>query len=419
MKRLVSIVLFLACSSAPAADADATPQRIFEQRIVPIFKSPNPSSCVQCHLAGVDLKQYILPSADKTFLSLRDQGLVDLQKPLDSKILRLIKMGEEDRSAAALLHDKVRKREYEAFALWIQACCKDEKLREAPRLAPSEVAKPTVPVEVIQHARKDRLLESFERNVWAHRFRCMGCHQEGTTQNAEQRKKHGERVSWMKQAGALATMNYLIGASTLIDEESPEKSLLLQKPLGVIKHGGGKKFVVGDLGYKGFRAWLEDYAAIVGNRYTRLADLPAEKRDVQKFGTDIWIKLDKTLPEWGDKLLVATLYAWDDKAGTWEKEPIAMTDRVVWGQGKQWQHNLTLVAATNSERARTWIREKPALPPGRYMVRIHVDRRNKLATDWKATLDADDFAGQAEVTSRWPEGYGKMTVIPSDRVKMP
>ena len=50
---------------------------VFEQRIMPIFRSTKPSSCVQCHLASVDLKNYILPSSEKTFLSLRDQGLVD------------------------------------------------------------------------------------------------------------------------------------------------------------------------------------------------------------------------------------------------------------------------------------------------------------------------------------------------------
>ena len=63
--------------SAIAARAD-DPTKVFEERIVPIFKSPNPSSCAQCHLAAVDLKDYILPSAKDTFLALRDQGLIDL-----------------------------------------------------------------------------------------------------------------------------------------------------------------------------------------------------------------------------------------------------------------------------------------------------------------------------------------------------
>ena len=90
--------LLLAGSPLQAADDKSAPEQVFEKRIMPIFKSPNPSSCTQCHLSGVDLKNYILPSSEKTFLSLRDQGLVDLQKPENSKILHLINMNEADKS---------------------------------------------------------------------------------------------------------------------------------------------------------------------------------------------------------------------------------------------------------------------------------------------------------------------------------
>ena len=69
-----SAALFYVLPSAHAND-QPTPEQVFEKRIMPIFKSPNPSSCTQCHLSGVDLKNYILPSSEKTFLSLRDQGL--------------------------------------------------------------------------------------------------------------------------------------------------------------------------------------------------------------------------------------------------------------------------------------------------------------------------------------------------------
>src|SRR5271168_1708172 len=119
--------LILVSLFSPAAEP--TPEQVFERRIVPIFKSPKPSSCVQCHLSGVDLKNYILPSSEKTFLSLRDQGLVDLKKPEDSKILRLINMNESDRTGANLIHEKTRKAEYEAFAEWIKVCTNDPKLR--------------------------------------------------------------------------------------------------------------------------------------------------------------------------------------------------------------------------------------------------------------------------------------------------
>ena len=82
--KLCALLTVLCCCIAAnfalGADGAADAQTVFERRILPIFKSPNPSSCTECHLAGVDLKNYILPSHEKTFLSLRDQGLIDLDR---------------------------------------------------------------------------------------------------------------------------------------------------------------------------------------------------------------------------------------------------------------------------------------------------------------------------------------------------
>src|SRR5262249_19341699 len=147
-----------AASGKKAEADDGSPRRVFEKRILPIFKAPDPSSCVQCHLAGVDLKNYILPSHEQTFVSLRDQGLIDLDTPAKSKILALIQMGEDDKAPASLIQQKVRKAEYEAFADWIKRSARDPKLRSLPKLKPAELAGPKRPVEVIRHARTDRLL---------------------------------------------------------------------------------------------------------------------------------------------------------------------------------------------------------------------------------------------------------------------
>src|SRR5262245_38626946 len=111
MNRPAVVALLLTALTnppCPAAEPEPTPQQVFERRILPIFKSPEPSSCLQCHLAGVDLKNYILPSHEKTFASLRDQGLIDLDRPERSKILHLIRMGDDDRSAAARVHQKAQ-----------------------------------------------------------------------------------------------------------------------------------------------------------------------------------------------------------------------------------------------------------------------------------------------------------------------
>src|SRR5207253_6486838 len=126
---------------------------------------------------------------------------------------------------ANLIPAKTRQAEYDAFAAWIKACAADPALKNAskPEKTPALAVKPT---EVVRHARKDQMLESFEANVWAIRFRCMNCHTEGTPQNDKLKKEHGERVAWAKKDGAAATMEYLL-ASKLIDPAKPTDSLLL------------------------------------------------------------------------------------------------------------------------------------------------------------------------------------------------
>jgi predicted CxxxxCH...CXXCH cytochrome family protein len=405
-------LLGLALSCLPIPGAEPTPQQVFEQRIIPIFQSPNPSSCVQCHLAGVDLKNYILPDADKTFRSLREQGLINLEDPEKSKILQLISMGAKE-TRAALIQQKVRQAEYEAFSVWIKACAADARLRAAAKLPESEQARPARPLEVIRHARQDRLLESFENNVWAWRFRCMNCHSEGTPQNDKYVKEYGKRVAWTKTAGAAATMEYLL-ASKLIDPARPQQSLLLRKPLGE-RHEGGKKFLVGDQAYQGFRAWIEDVAAIRSDRYAKASDLPNESGP-ERFGSDLWLKLVDCPPEWGGKLLQVNVHAWDAQRQDWEAQPLATSDREVAAKARLWQHNLTWLASRGSERAQQWQLGKPAPPAGRYLVKILVDRDGKLAKDWKTKLGAADYVGQVEFQARWREGYGAMTTVSASKV---
>lgn len=403
----IGIVLTLVGS---AVAADPTPADIFQKRILPIFRSPNPSSCAECHLAGVDLKQYLLPDADKTFRSLRDQGLINLDRPAESKIIQLIERSDPKRTTGpASVTAKLREQERAAFLAWITACAADPTLRSSPKLAEADRAHPARPDEVIRHARTDRLLTSFEKNVWAWRFRCMNCHTEGSPQNDKFKAEHGERVAWVKKAGAQATMDYLL-QSKLIDLSNPEASPLLRKPLGD-KHQGGIKFAVGDEAYKGFRAWIEDVAAIRKDRYATAKDLPPADQAPSRFGTEIWFKISDCPPEWGEKLLQVRI---DRKtADDWEE--VAISDRIVSGKLKLWQHTLTLLATPRSEQARTWSQGKPTLAEGIYRARIYLDKEGRLAKDWQATLGEADRVAVVEFRSRWQEGYGAMTTIPAPK----
>src|SRR5262249_44049997 len=156
---------------------------------------------------------------------------------------------------------------------------------------------------------------------------------------------------------------------------------LLRKPLGE-KHEGGVKFAVGDDAYKGFRTWIADVAAVRSGKYAAAKDLPPADTGPARFGTDLWLKLENCPPAWGDKFLQARVFAWDEKAKGWEATPVAVSDRTVSGQGRLWQHNLTLLAEPGSDRAKAWRAGTPALPAGRYLVRVYVDAGGKLAKDW-------------------------------------
>lgn len=412
---LVGLLLVCVATSASGAGPTSDAQTVFERRILPIFKSPNPSSCTECHLAGVDLKNYILASHEKTFLSLRDQGLVDLANPADSKILRFIARGGGTNQGASLISAKVREAELAAFTEWITASARDPKLRAAAKPSAAEVAKPARPLEVIRHARTDRLLASFEENIWSQRFRCSGCHSPAGKENSKLVAEHGEQVAWLKDTPE-ATMRYLI-ATENINLKQPERSRLLLKPLNEIKHGGGQKMLAGDLTYKAFRAWLDDYARTVSDRYASAADLPSRKAAPAMFGTDIWLKLNNTPPQWADRLLQVSLFAWDRANNKWETKPIAISDRGVWGKGKLWQHNLALLADKDSGRALEWSRSGANLPAGKYLLKVHVDVAGRLKSDWNATLDESEMVGEAAIESGWPKGYGKMTVLEAGRLR--
>ena len=412
MKILAVLAVVTTVVNTHAADS----KEIFDRRILPIFKSPNPSSCMECHLAGVDLKNYILPSHERTFVSLRDQGLIDLENPANSKILRLIAMGGGTNEGASLISAKVRETELAAFADWIQASARDPKLRNAAKLPAAELAQPSRPTEVIHHARTDRLLASFEENIWSQRFRCSGCHSPKGSENAKLVAEHGEQVSWLKDT-AEATMRYLLDSEN-INIKQPERSRLLLKPLNEIKHGGGQKMLAGDMTYKAFRVWLDDYARTVNDRYATARDLPKPKSGPVMFATEVWLKLVNTPPEWADRLLQVTLFAWDGDKEAWETEPIAISDRAVSGKLKLWQHNLALLAQRNSALARQWTDNKPSLTAGRYLLKVHVDVKERLKSDWNSTLGDAEFVGEAIVDSRWPKGYGRMTVVESSQLRL-
>lgn len=371
---------------------------VFEKRILPIFQSSKPSSCSECHLSGVDLKEYIRPTQQETFVSLVGAGMIDTENPDESKILHFIKRTPETPN---LVTEKVRTQEYDAFREWIRAAVADPQLIAAK--GDATPIGPQVPDEVVRHARRDRVLASFIDNIWTEVNRCAACH--SPDRNQKQVKEHGDQVSWITLNAPQATLGYMVD-NGLIDAENPDESLLLTKPTMQVEHGGGQKMVVGDRSYKQFRRFIDDYAAMVQGKYTEADQLPPQSAEVSVV-TDIWFKIEGVPAKYDEMLLQADLYRQTD-AG-WSEFRVATSDRPVFGSGNLWQHSLSLTAPRGSK----WAEEikSQRLPAGRYLMKLYIDQTGKLEKDFNAELGQDEFVGQVEVECRWPAGYGQMTVV--------
>ncbi len=439
------VVLGLTFVSGHLADAsEPTPIEIFNQRIMPIFRSPQPSSCVQCHLASVDLKAYILPSHEATFVSLRDQGLINLEAPAESKILTLIRMGQKDLDEGArLIHEKTRQSEYAAFAAWIKACCEDPAIRNLAKLAVTRLAKPEVPDEVIRHARKSRVVDSFTRIVWSQRMRCFPCHtpheidpsnpkhQAALKTQREFKAKFSDdqlaKLDIFRETPA-ATLRYLIqrsrdtpaGELPLINVREPRNSLLVLKPtsklpqkradgtfepassVAPVSHMGGLKMHPNDQSYKSFVAWLQDYANVTSGRYTSVEDLPADNWH----GTNLVLRLAGAPEDWPVGVPVQLfVHARKGTGDGWEPVPVAFTQGTVTPRrmvnGGLFRITANATAATSGAAG-----NPGTLPRGDYLIKVYVDSNDRLAENPVGLLGPDDYVGQAELTgARWREGF--------------
>jgi hypothetical protein len=212
-------------------------------------------------------------------------------------------------------------------------------------------------------------------------------------------------VSWIKLNDPQATLNHMVDAG-IINSNEPLESMLLTKPTMQVEHGGGQKMVVGDRSYKQFRRFIDDYASVVNGKYSATDDLPEENDEVSLV-TDIWFKLTEVPENYDQMLLQADLYRWTG-AG-WSEHRVASSDRLVFGKGKLWQHSLSLTAPRGSKWAEAM--KSKRLPSGRYLVKLYIDQTGKLQKDFSAELGDDEFVGQVEVESKWPVGYGNMTVV--------
>lgn len=386
--------------AALAELAGVSSGEIYQRRIAPIAKSDQSSSCTSCHFHGVELANFIGNDEAATFAALRDDGLLDLKNPDESKLLRFIRRhpAQEDP-----LEAKVRRAEMVAFTAWIRAAVRNEELLSAK--SGDLVVGPTLPVEVVRHVRRDRVVDSFVENVWTEIGRCINCH--SPERNQRLIARHGDAVSWIVPRDPAATLAKAVEQG-IIDTDAAADSLILTKPLNQVEHGGGPKFLPGSRTDKNFRRFLTDYAATVNDRYKTKDELPPPTREVAWLTrqhlriTGLPANLDK-------KLLRVDLFQWTGKA--WSTTRWGTAEGPVNGSKGMWQNLVALVAPRDSKRAAAVRQHDRLLPAGRYLAKIYVDRRDETKADRDYELTDAEFFGQVEFAGRWPPGYQPPKII--------
>jgi hypothetical protein len=392
----LACLLILASTSVFAVE---TASDIFTRRILPLAKADKPSSCAECHAAGVDLSQYIKSDAATTFAALRAAGLVNAEQPEKSKLLEFIDRAPEKGDASIA---KLRADELAAFRTWITAAAKDPQLVSAPTT--SEPIGPTLPPEVIRHARRDRVLASFLENMWIERERCAGCH--SPDKNQRLIKEHGEQISWIvpnDPAGTLAT----IIDHGLINLADPNKSKILQKPLNEVEHGGHIKFARGTRTDRQFRRFLDDYVATVSGKYQTAADLPKQSDQVM-VATGQHLRITDFASEFNDKLARVDLHRWTD--GGWTAAPIASVDGIVNPKRAAFQNVVFATIPRTLDLAKE-VEMRRQLPDGRYLAKVYVDKNDNIAKNRDYVLGPSDCIGQVEFDGPWPAGYSPPKII--------
>jgi len=378
---------------------------IFDRRMLPIVRSERASSCTECHFGGVELKNYVREDQASTFSALRDEGLIDLKNPDESKLLQFIarKPDNEDPLIA-----RVRRSEFQAFRAWIRAAVKQPELLAA--MSTDTKIGAELPVEVIRHMRRDRVLRSFVENIWSEMGRCVSCHSPELNRNKIGRNGFTEEdvdaISWVVPRDPRATLEKLVETGN-IDIDDPDASAVVTKPAGLEDHGGGPKFAVGSRTDKNFRRFLNDYAAVVAGKYTRVDQLPDDVGEVAAL-TGQHLRIVDLPARFDKKLLRADIYRRVE--GNWSQTPWATAENPVVGQRHLWQSMVFAVAPRDSARGRLLRADQP-LPAGRYLIKIYVDRDDRAKADRDYELSNADFYGQVEINGPWPRGYQPPKII--------
>lgn len=261
-----SLALALALAGCQPAICGEDGAALYERRIEPLLLDDRPSTCNQCHLAGVDLSLFVRETPCETMACLVELDLVDLEEPEQSLVLSWIGRAQPD---SELITETVIAEEHAAFLEWIEHSATCGGLEACGDVQCGPAAQGECGLEVIDvqdmpytpdpsdcsPVARER---AFLNRVYAWRGRCFPCHFAGSDLGPEEAPRW--IVSGECAPGAVQSLANLY-ALDVIDWDDLEQSRLLLKPLeeeGGIPHGGHTKFEDReDDMYLSILGWLE------------------------------------------------------------------------------------------------------------------------------------------------------------------
>ncbi len=394
MKRrlAIAIAIFLCAANSVVLAESAT--EIYQRRILPLLKSPASSSCSDCHLQGLDLKQFLHEDPQRTFIELRARGWVDIDKPENSKLLEFISKSPDNSSD---LQEKVRNAEFDAMRNWIHAAASDPSFLSIPVAKLDDLGFES---ELVRHGRTDQILERFVTTIWSQLERCANCH--SPDRNQKHREKHGESMSWIVPKSPSRTLQLLL-EKKLIDVDSPAKSPLRTKAIGEDSHGGGIKFPIGGKTDDSWLAFLTDLSKIKKGEYRSAKGLPSPLEQ-RGWRSSLHLRIANFPSEWNGLLLQLTLHRRRDD-GTFAETPSAWTESRVSSERRSWGNSLSLLLETANTKGEEPIRSieiSEALPEGVYEARI-VCSKSKLEAS--KVMPTQSKNGRFEIVAPWSPGH--------------
>jgi hypothetical protein len=324
---------------------------------------------------------------------------VNVKEPQESKLLSFINRSGD---APTELIQGVRNRERVAITEWLELAISNPEL-----LAHQPTSDVGIELDeaLIRHLRSDHVLARFVDSVWMVAGQCINCH--SPERNEKQVEEYGTQMSWITPHNPAATLEYLLTAE-LIDLENPDASPIRTKPTAIVDHGGGPKFPVGSAIDKKFLAFLRDYAKAKQGGYRSNKDLPASPNEITRL-TEHHLRLTNLPVEWSGKLLRVDLFPMTDSG--WSEQRIATADSTVSPKQLLWQNPLWSVAVTERKGV-------DSLPAGKYLVRIYIDRSDRMKENADARFAASDLAATAEFSGDWTVGWREPNILHSEAMRL-